>query len=162
MRSLLMLLVIGVLIFSFTAEAKGAFIPAIVGGITADGGTGVMAGGRLEFAFNKYFIWGIEAKYVHVTGANGVGGGLVMEYHIVPGKLPVVDPYLVFGGGFVYARSGEGNDFGGSIEFGGGMDLEPTPNSPVIPFFELGAAISMGIGDTHASFLLQGGIKFNL
>jgi len=160
MRSIILFIIIGLLTFAITAQAK-SFTPGIEGGIAVKGGTTVLAGARLNFEANKYLLWGFEMRYTHASGSNGVAGGLDLEYHIVPGILPVIDPYLMFGGGYRFNHTEGDNSHGGYVQFGGAMDLLPSKTAPVKPFVEIGAIISFGGGaDTITAFLLQGGIKF--
>ena len=160
MRNTSLLIIIGLLFLAISAQA-GGFVPGLEGGIAVKGGTTVLAGGRFNFEMNKYLLWGFEMRYTHAEGSNGVAGGLDIEYHIVPGMLPVIDPYLGFGGGYSFNHTEGDNSHGGYVQFGGAMDLMPSKTSPVKPFVEIGAIISFGDG-TVTAFLLQGGIKFNL
>ncbi|MGQ9706896.1 MAG: hypothetical protein ACUVWP_07875 [bacterium] len=162
MRYITLLVIMGLLLITISAKSAG-FIPGLEGGIAVKGGTTVLAGARLNFEANKYLLWGFEARYTHATGSNGVAGGLDLEYHIVPGMLPVIDPYLGFGGGYRFNHTEGDNSHGGYVQFGGAMDLMPFKTAPVKPFIEIGAIITFGGGiDTVTAFLLQGGIKFNL
>jgi hypothetical protein len=134
----------------------GVFIPAILGGETlVYGDLAIMVGGRAEFALIKYLNVGIEAKYVLFV-IRGSIVGFTGEYHMVPQKLSVIDPYFMFSFGYAFFGEDHIKYSGSIVELGLAIDFRP--KSKVMPFIELGIFNFK----EDISFLFKGGLKLNL
>jgi len=136
------------------------------GGILGDQG---FVGGELDFGAPPSFSWGPEAMLAFGGGV-GILGGVAGRFYIIPNYDYLVQPYLPFGGGgFVYFTN-DGDDTphdpgggtettgGGYLHFGGGTDFD-IPETPIVPYIDLGALVYIS-GDTSAAFKIEIGVRF--
>jgi len=149
------------------ALPRGLAGPSVgFGGILGDQG---FVGGELDFAAPPYVSWGPEAM-VAFGGGVGILGGVAGRFYLIPNYNYLVQPYLPFGGGgFVYFTS-DGDDTphdpgggtettgGGYLHFGGGTDFD-IPETPIVPYADLGAIVFIGSG-TGAAFKIEVGVRF--
>ena len=132
----------------------------------AGGGGGPSAGyvsGEYSFPLGPYLCLGPE------LGAGFGNGGAIFfggagRFYLNRASASIFQPHLFLGGGFATANDEaaavDRGDTGGYLHFGGGCDLD-IPESPIGPFFNLGAFVFPS-REPAVGFIFGAGIRLNV
>jgi len=161
-KNFIVLILISMLCFSIL-EAKTNICQGIEGGViiyTSEHLNSYLIGNRFGFEFNRYIKFDMDTRFDWDKSYFELMFGIYVDLYYCGGRIPIIDPYLLFGN--YYGLSWHGDEIVnyGYIQFGGGVDIAPARSS-VKPFFEIGSFIRPNWTKCHY-ILIQGGIKFNL
>lgn len=117
-------------------------------------------GGGFDFALPPYVSLGPEIMLGFGDDVTLLLVGAETRIYFIPNYNFIIQPHAFAGGGYLHGFVDNGDDNGGYVHFGGGMDFE-IPRAPMAPYFDLGGLILIA-GDTAAEFSIEGGVRFNV
>jgi len=152
----------------------------VQGGLLTDLGTSVVVGIERNFFIAKAISINASVSYAYGSESDRwlwfetnashhlIMPGVDFSAYLIKGRVKNFEPYLDFGGGYVFAvgrkkgTKGEtdtGINNGGFVKITFGSDFPV--KAPVMPFVEMGAWVIVGVGGgTHTNFALLSGLRF--
>ncbi|MGQ9706541.1 MAG: hypothetical protein ACUVWP_06000 [bacterium] len=171
-----MRVIVLIMLFSIVLSVFG--VNTIQGGLLSNYSTSVIIGFEKNLLLARSLSLNLSISYAYGSHGRGViietdeshhlfMPGVDFSTYIIKGKVKYFEPYLDFGGGYIFAilrklvnnETDSDIDNGGfvKITFGSDFPIE----APVMPFVEMGAWVVVGIGgDTHTNFALLSGLRF--
>jgi len=167
-KNFIVLILISMFCFGLL-EARTNIMQGLEGGVNiyiSGHSISYLVGYCLEFEYNRYLKFDMDTRFEYTNywdmNISELMFGVCADFYYCGGRIPIIDPYILFGNYYGLSWHGGESGFGhgGFVQIGGGFDIAPSSSS-IKPFFEIGTFIRPYLTRYH-SILIQGGVKFNL